>query len=64
MKEKLLEYLLKLAHSCEVTLGKMIFCTMGIVMLAASVFAMPIIYIVALILGGTLAWIYRADLRR
>lgn len=62
-KEKLRNALIELAHSCNCTLGQMIFTASGITMLAAATFGMPIVYLVVLIAAVSLAWVFRHDLR-
>jgi len=62
-REKLKEHLIGLAHSCNCTLGQMIFVSTGMVMLVGSVVPSPSLYISAMATGCTLAWLYRSDLR-
>ncbi len=62
-REKLREALIEFAHSCNCTLGQMIFTSAGVAMLAAATFAMPIVYLVVLIAAVSLAWTFRHDLR-
>lgn len=62
-KEKLRKRLLDFAHSCNMTLGQMIFTSAGVVMLAASIHGYALTYIAVLAVAGWLAWTFRDDLR-
>lgn len=62
-KELLRKWLLDTAASFNQTLGQMIFTGAGLMMLACSVFSMPILYIAVLVAACSLAWIFRSDLR-
>lgn len=63
-REKLKDVLTDFAHSCNCTLGQMIFMTTGMTMLVGSVMGSPGLYITALVTGSGLAWVFRRDLRR
>lgn len=63
-REKLKDVLTDFAHSCNCTLGQMIFMTTGMTMLVGSVMGSPGLYITALVTGSGLAWVCRRDLRR
>lgn len=62
-KDRFRTALLKLAASCNVTPGQMIFTTSGLIMLFASVNGFPLLFLVTLVLAVVLAWLLRHDLR-
>lgn len=62
-REKLKDVLTNFAHSCNCTLGQMIFMTTGMTMLVGSVLPSPGLYLTALVTGSALAWTFRGDLR-
>lgn len=63
-REKLKDVLTDFAHSCNCTLGQMIFMTTGMTMLVGSVLGSPGLYLTALVTGSGLAWAFKGDLRR
>lgn len=63
-RDKLRDSLLRLAHSFNQTLGQMIFTSAGILMIFAHVFQLALLYLAVLATACSLAWVFRADLRR
>lgn len=62
-KDRLRRFLLTTAASANQTLGQMIFTVAGLIMLFASVNSFTLLFLVTLVAAGSLAWIYRDDLR-